>query len=88
MTGDRHNFRDIDYIVSGKVCFDHGSTVEIQGKGSILFQGSTRDQWVLYDVYFIPKLRRNIVSWHGHLGHINFQALKMLVEKEMARGHI
>jgi hypothetical protein len=24
--------------------------------------------------------------WHGRLGHVNFQSLKMLVEKEMARG--
>jgi hypothetical protein len=24
--------------------------------------------------------------WHGRLGHVNFQSLKMLVEKEMAGG--
>jgi hypothetical protein len=42
--------------------FGDGSTVEIQGKGTIAFQGRTRDQWVLRDVYFIPKLRANLIS--------------------------
>lgn len=26
--------------------------------------------------------------WHGRLGHVNFQAMKMLVEKEMAGGDL
>jgi hypothetical protein len=148
MTGDRQKFRDIDSTVSGKVTFGDGSTIEIQGRGSILLQGISGDQWLLYDVYFIPKLRSNLVSlgqlteighrvvmdedlievseknpervtmrvqrtanrlykielkpvhpvcmlanvgdvswlWHGRLGHVIFQSLKMLVEKEMAGG--
>ena len=32
------------------------------GKGSILFQGRTGDQWLLHDVYFIPKLKSNLIS--------------------------
>jgi hypothetical protein len=24
--------------------------------------------------------------WHGRLGHVNFQSIKMLVQKEMAGG--
>jgi hypothetical protein len=113
-----------------------------------VFEGQSGDQWVLYDVYYIPKLKSNLVSlgqlteighrilmddnlievaqknpekmimrvqrsvnrlykvelktanpvsllanvsdmswlWHGRLGHVNFQSLKMLVEKEMAGG--
>jgi hypothetical protein len=148
MTGDLHKFRDIDRSVGGKVCFGDGSTVEIHGKGLILFQGTFGDQWILFDVYYIPKLRSNLVSlgqlteighrivmdddlievfekrndrtimriqrslnrlykielkptepasfltsmddvswlWHGRLGHVNFQSLKMLVEKEMVGG--
>ncbi|CAD6266153.1 unnamed protein product [Miscanthus lutarioriparius] len=148
MTGDRAKFRDIDSIVSGKVTFGDGSTVDIQGRGSILFQGVSGDQWVLYDVYYIPKLKSNLVSlgqlteighrvlmdddlievieknpervlmrvqrtvnrlykielkpiepvcflthvsdqswlWHGRLGHVNFQSLRLLAEKEMAGG--
>ena len=36
--------------------------VEIQGRGTIMFQGKYGDQWVLSDVYYIPKLRSNLVS--------------------------
>jgi len=62
MTGDLHKFRDIDTTVSDKVRFGDGSAVEIQGKGSTLFQGISGDQWILFDVYYIPKLRSNLVS--------------------------
>ena len=57
MTRDRLKFRDIDQAIFGKVWFGDGSSVEIMGKGSILFQGRTGDQWLLHDVYFIPNLR-------------------------------
>lgn len=43
MTGDRLKFRDIDQAISGKVKFGDGSSVEIMGKGTILFQGRTGD---------------------------------------------
>lgn len=62
MTVDRQKFRDLDNTVFGKVTFGNGSTVEIQGRGSILFQGQSGDQWLLCHVYFIPKLRSNLVS--------------------------
>lgn len=26
--------------------------------------------------------------WHGRLGHVNFQSIKILVEKEMAGGYL
>ena len=148
MTGDLHKFRDLDSTVSGKVTFGDGSTVEIQDRGTILFQGLSGSQWALHEVYYIPKLKSNLVSlgqlteigcrilmddnlievaeknpermimrvqrslnrlykielkcvepvclkssvddeswlWHGRLGHVNFNSMKMLVEKEMAGG--
>ncbi|CAD6255874.1 unnamed protein product [Miscanthus lutarioriparius] len=94
MTGDRAKFRDIDSTVSGKVTFGDGSTVDIHGRGSILFQGVSRDQWVLYDVYYIPKLKSNLVSL-GQLTEIGhrvlmdddlIESLRLLAEKEMAGG--
>jgi hypothetical protein len=148
MTGDHQKFRELDQTSTGKVRFADGSLVEIEGKGSILFQGRTGDQWVLRDVYYIPKLKSNLISlgqlteighqvvmdddvlevseknprslimkvqrignilykielvsveptcllshasenawlWHGRLGHVNFHALKQLVDKEMVGG--
>lgn len=46
----------------GKVRFGDGSLVDIKGKGSILFRCNTGDQWVLSGVYYIPRLRSNLVS--------------------------
>jgi hypothetical protein len=127
---------------------NNGSSVEIHGKGSILFEGMSGDQWILFDVFYIPKLKSNLISlgqllkighrivmddglievsqkstnrvimrtamtanglfkiqlhpvepvsflasvneeswlWHGRLGHVNSQSMRMLVEKEMAGG--
>jgi len=148
MTGDREKFQELDEAVTGKVRFGDGSTVQIEGKGSVLFECKNGDQWQLHDVYFIPKLCSNLVSlgqlteigyrvvldgdelevfdkmsmrlimkvqrspnrlyhielkeaspvcllasmedpawlWHARLGHVNFQALKKLVDKGMAAG--
>ena len=62
MTGDREKFREIDTTIASSVTFGDGSTVEIKGKGSVVFEGQLGDQWVLYDVYYIPKLKSNLVS--------------------------
>jgi hypothetical protein len=62
MTGDRKKFTELDEGIMGKLRFGDGSTVEIEGKGSILFRCKDGDQWVLSGVYYIPKLQRNLVS--------------------------
>jgi hypothetical protein len=72
MTGDLKKFKDIDTDFSGKVKFGDGSSVDIQGIGSIVFDGNNGNQWLLRDVYFIPKLRANLISFgqlaeNGHM---------------------
>jgi len=62
MTGDHKKFRDLNSAISGKVRFGDDSTVEIRGKGTVVFQGKKGDQWVLSDVYYILKLRSNLIS--------------------------
>lgn len=75
MIGDLHMFRDIDRSVSGKVRFGDGSTVDIMGKGTIMFQGNSGDQWILSDVYlFLPKLKSNLISL-GQLTEIGYRVL-------------
>jgi hypothetical protein len=74
MTGGLHKFKDIDSNVSGKVTFGDGSIVEIQGRGTILFQGLSSSQWALHDVYYIPKLKSNLVSL-GQLIEIGYRIL-------------
>lgn len=62
MTGDRSKFRELDEGVTGLVKFGDGSTVEIKGKGSILFKGKTGEELLFREVYFIPTLCNNIIS--------------------------
>ena len=62
MIGDVQKFKELDHAILGKVRFGDDSTVEIQGRGTVVFQGKHGDHWVLSDVYYIPKLRSNLVS--------------------------
>ena len=63
MTGDLGKFKELDQGITGKVRFGDGSSVEIMGTGSILFQCKTSsDQWILCEVYYIPKLKSNLMS--------------------------
>jgi hypothetical protein len=62
MTRDWKKFKEIDSTFSGKVKFGDGSTVDIEGIGSIVFDGNSGNQWLLRDVYYIPKLRANLIS--------------------------
>ena len=56
MTGDKAKFCELDEAVTGNVKFGDGSTVQIMGKGSILFSCKNGDQWMLQEVYYIPRL--------------------------------
>jgi hypothetical protein len=62
MTGDLEKFAELDEGIKGRVRFGDGSSVEVKGKGTILFRCRNGDQWALGDVYYIPKLRSNLVS--------------------------
>jgi hypothetical protein len=62
MTGDRRKFWELDETVTGVVRFGDASSVQIMGKGSILFACKNGDQWLLDDVYYIPSLCWNMVS--------------------------
>ncbi|KAI3435142.1 RRM domain-containing protein [Psidium guajava] len=148
MTGDKAKFQELDEGVTGRVRFGDGSSVQIMGKGSVLFSCKDGSQWLLQETYYIPRLCSNIISlgqltecghkvimdggylqvynkdpvrllmsvmrspnrlykinlqvsrpicllisledpawlWHARLGHVNFNALRMLAEKDLAVG--
>jgi hypothetical protein len=78
MTGARSAFAELDTGVVGTVKFGDGSVIDIQGHGTVVFQCKNGDHRSLEAVYYIPKLRKNIVSvgrldargydahiWHG-----------------------
>ena len=62
MTGKRHYFSELNEKIKGQVKFGDGSSVEIEGKGSILFQSKTGEQKLVTNIYFIPNLQSNILS--------------------------
>ena len=79
MTGDLGKFSSLDEGVTSKVRFGDGSTVEIKGRGTILFQCKTGDQWALTEVFFIPKLRSNLIS----LGQLTENGHRILLDDDV-----
>ncbi|GKB92074.1 zinc finger, CCHC-type containing protein [Tanacetum coccineum] len=147
MTGVREHFKELDEKVSGKVKFGDGSYIEIKGKGSILLECDDERQRIISHVYYIPSLKRNLLSlgqfteigckvvmeddklqlydmdnkiflevmrqrnrlykasirigtpvcllanlkdttwlWHARLGHLNFESLKIMTQRDLVRG--
>lgn len=62
MSGDRGKFQRLDESITGMVKFGDGSTIDIMGKGSVLLKCKNGDHRVLQEVYYIPRLRSNIIS--------------------------
>jgi hypothetical protein len=76
MTGCREKFAELDTKVIGSVKFGNGSIVEIYGKGSVLFECQNGEHRILTEVYYIPRLRSNIIS----IGQLDEYGCKTLVE--------
>jgi hypothetical protein len=62
MSGARSTFSEINFGVCGSVKFGDGSVVEIEGRDTIIFLDNTSEHHRLSEVYYIPKLRANIIS--------------------------
>ena len=62
MSGDRTKFQNLDDSITGSVKFGDGSKVEIEGKGTIIFECRNGEQRKLQDVYYIPRLCSNIIN--------------------------
>ena len=73
MTGCRSWFSELKESRTGMVKFGDGSLVEIKGRGDVMLQCENGDHCILSDVYFIPKLKSNIIS----LGQLDDRAVKL-----------
>ncbi|XP_013650803.1 uncharacterized protein LOC106355385 [Brassica napus] len=62
MTGNVSYFSELNRNIKGKVKFGDDSYVNIEGKGSIIFQGKTGEQKLVTNIYYIPDLKSNILS--------------------------
>jgi len=61
MTGARSAFAELDSGVRGSVRFGDGSTVDIEGRGTVLFRCKMGEHQRLTGVYHIPRLTANII---------------------------
>lgn len=78
MSGQRNKFAELDESVKGEVRFGDGSTVNIEGKGSIIFNCKNGEKRRLQEVYYIPSLRNNIIS----LGQLSEEGNKIVLQGE------
>lgn len=62
MSGDKRYFSYIDDSVTGKVRFGDDYRIDIKGKRTIEFTDRNGEPRRITDVYFIPKLKSNIIS--------------------------
>jgi hypothetical protein len=76
MTGVRAVFSEIDLRVHNTVRFGDGSVTNIEGRGTILIKCKTGGHKALTGVYYIPRLKANIVS----LGQMEEAGYKIILE--------
>lgn len=62
MSGDQRYFNKINESTTGIVKFGDNSRTDIKGKGSISFIDWNGETRIMSDVYYIPDLKRNIIS--------------------------
>jgi hypothetical protein len=76
MTGRCEALASLDASMCGTMRFDDGSLVEIEGIGYVVLQTKNEGHKVLTEVYYIPKLKSNIVS----LGQLEEGGCKVVLE--------
>jgi hypothetical protein len=62
MTGSREVFAELDTQIYGTVKFGDGSITQIEGRGTIIVTYKNGVHRTLTGVYFIPRLKANIIS--------------------------
>lgn len=62
MTGNYKAFSVLDRNVGGSVKFGDGSSVIIEGRGSVILDCKNGEQRMIGEVYYIPMLKSNILS--------------------------
>lgn len=83
MTGVRSKFKELDESITGLVKFGDGSTVNIKGKGTVVFNCKNGEEKSLHEVYYIPTLCNNIIS----LGQLSETGSRVLLKGEFLWVH-
>jgi hypothetical protein len=83
MTDDKAQFSKLNLSVGGTVRFSDGRTIGIEGRGTVLFELKDDSHKVLTDVYFIPRLKSNIIS----LGHLAENGCEIVLKDKFLWGY-
>lgn len=62
MCGDRSIFVELDETISGNVTFGDESKISLKGKGDIFIRLKDESHQFLLNVYYMPKMKNNILS--------------------------
>ena len=81
MTGARFAFSKLESGIRGMVKFEDGSVVKIEGRGTILFISKGGENRKLTDVYFILRLKANLLS----LGQLDEASCYIFIERELLK---
>ncbi|BBN06301.1 hypothetical protein Mp_3g19970 [Marchantia polymorpha subsp. ruderalis] len=81
MTGNIAVFSELDRGITGTVKSGDGSLVDILGCGTIIFSARRGSHHVLTKIYYIPRLRSNIIS----LGQLNEFGCQVLIDQGVLR---
>jgi hypothetical protein len=69
-------FTEIDMTIKGSVKFEDGSTMDIQGRSSVLFECLNGEHGLLTNIYYISMLRSSIIS----LCQLDQNGCKIIIE--------
>ena len=81
MSGERRVFRKLDTSVVGKVRFGDNFVIDICGRGIVLFKCKTDKHLILSQVYYIPKLKSNIIN----LEQLDLSGNKIVIEDSVMK---
>lgn len=81
MTGARAVFAEMDTGVTGSVRFGDGSVVAIEGRGTIIFLCKNGEHRTLTGVYYIPRLKTNIIS----IGQLDESGCRTVIDGGLLR---
>jgi hypothetical protein len=76
MTVSRATFVVLDSTITGTVHFGNGSTIHIEGCGTVLFSLKSGEHCVLENVYYISRMTAHIIS----VGQLDERGYKVKVE--------
>ncbi|KAI9201145.1 hypothetical protein LWI28_018928 [Acer negundo] len=89
MTGRKDLFTELDEKVHGEISFGDLSKISVQGRGDVMIKQKNRGHAFIYNVYYVPNMKTNILSLGQLLEkgyHISLQNMQLTITD--ARGKL